>query len=106
MAVTADGPAPANGTPECSGVPGDLHVIGFICGTLTTATTLTHESMATHEDDGTLLCIHSVCVREGLRQQGVGSRLMKAYVNYIQQVRPEVETMRLLCKEHLVSILF
>ena len=33
---------------------------GFICGTLTTATKLTDESMSSHEPEGATLCIHSV----------------------------------------------
>jgi GNAT superfamily N-acetyltransferase len=58
--------------------------------------------MSLHEPEGKLLCIHSVCVAEEHQRQGVGSRLMTAYVNFVKQGRPDVETMRLLCKEQLV----
>ena len=60
--------------------------------------------MSTHEPDGKLLCIHSVCVAEDQRRKGIGSRLMTAYVNFVKQGRPDVETMRLLCKDHLVRL--
>jgi ribosomal protein S18 acetylase RimI-like enzyme len=80
-----------------------LQVIGFVCGTLSTSNTLSHDSMSFHEPQGKLLCIHSVCVAEEQRRKGLGSRLMLAYVNFVKQGRPDVETMRLICKEHLVS---
>ena len=35
-------------------------LIGFICGTQTTADKLTHHSMGHHEKDGRTLCVHSV----------------------------------------------
>jgi hypothetical protein len=56
------------------GGDGALAVVGFCCGTLSSAPSLTHESMATHEPDGTTLCIHSVCVGEGERRKGVATR--------------------------------
>ena len=42
-------------------------VVGFVCGTLTRAATLTEHSMATHEPDGCTLCVHSVCVDAAVR---------------------------------------
>jgi ribosomal protein S18 acetylase RimI-like enzyme len=81
-----------------------LQVIGYVCGTLSTSNTLIHESMSLHETEGNLLCIHSVCVAEEHRRQGIGSKLMVAYVNFVKQGRPDVDTVRLLCKEHLVSV--
>jgi hypothetical protein len=83
--------------------PADPHVIGYVCGTLSSSNSLTHESMSLHEAEGKMLCIHSVCIADEHRRQGVGSRLMTAYVNFVKQGRPDIETMRLLCKEHLVS---
>lgn len=38
---------------------GEPKVVGFVCGTQTRASKLTHESMSTHDADGALLCIHS-----------------------------------------------
>lgn len=49
-------------------------VIGFVCGTGSSADCLEEESMATHEPEGRLLCIHSVCVAEGKRRGGVATR--------------------------------
>ena len=49
-------------------------VIGFICGTASSANCLEEDSMATHEPEGRLLCIHSVCVAEVKRRLGVATR--------------------------------
>ena len=40
----------------------DASPVGFICGTLTSDATLTHDSMATHVPGSESLCVHSVCV--------------------------------------------
>ncbi len=34
-------------------------IVGYICGTLSKADKLTHDSMQTHEAEGEMLCIHS-----------------------------------------------
>ena len=60
--------------------------------------------MSTHDPDGQLLCIHSVCVAEEHRGKGHGSKLMTAYINYVQSTRPDLKSIRLLCKEYLVSL--
>jgi arylalkylamine N-acetyltransferase len=93
---------PTNANATSSGVDA-LQVVGFVCSTLTAANSLTHESMATHEPQGSLLCVHSVCVEQGQRRRGVGSKLMRAYINFIAQSSANVTEIRLLCKEHLVS---
>ena len=78
-------------------------VVGFVCGTQTAAAGLTHESMARHDPGGRTLCIHSVCVAEGERRAGVGSRLLQAYLRTVPASLPEVASVRLICKEHLLG---
>jgi GNAT superfamily N-acetyltransferase len=80
-----------------------LTVVGFVNGTCTHSPTLTHESMSTHEPGGELLCIHSVCVKESIRRTGLASRLLKAYLQYVQ-MDPALDSIRLLCKTHLVRV--
>ena len=41
--------------------------IGYICATATLSDTLDYESMSTHSTEGSLVCIHSVVVREEFR---------------------------------------
>lgn len=89
--------------PEAAPADTAPQVVGFVCSTLTGSACLTHESMATHDPQGSLLCVHSVCVAEAARRRGVGSRLMRAYVNFVAQTSPDVTEIRLMCKEHLVS---
>mmetsp|Transcript_24320 Transcript_24320/g.76619 ORF Transcript_24320/g.76619 Transcript_24320/m.76619 type:complete len:118 (-) Transcript_24320:2045-2398(-) len=78
-------------------------VAGFVNGTLAKSRELTHESMSSHDPEGTTLCIHSVCVAEPERRKGLGLRMLKAYVGFVQQTTPELVSIRLICKEHLVG---
>mmetsp|Transcript_30623 Transcript_30623/g.51580 ORF Transcript_30623/g.51580 Transcript_30623/m.51580 type:complete len:178 (+) Transcript_30623:101-634(+) len=85
--------------------PGDGgdEIVGFVNGTLATGDTLKHETMSQHDPDGELLCIHSVCVDENHRRTKVGSRMLKAYVNYVQQSTPQAKRLILICKETLIG---
>ena len=79
-------------------------VVGFCCGTLTRAATLTAEAMATHEPDGTLLCIHSVCVAQEARRRGVALSLLRAYLQLLPAVAPAVRSVRLIAKPYLTPL--
>lgn len=39
---------------------GNNVIVGYICGTLTAAESLTHDSLQKHDPVGEMLCIHSV----------------------------------------------
>jgi hypothetical protein len=56
----------------------ELRIVGFVCGTCAHGDTLTHASMAQHEPEGRLLCIHSVVVDGALRRRGIATRMLKA----------------------------
>lgn len=45
-----------------AGAGGADALVGYDCGTLVAAPPLTHATMSAHDPDGSLLCIHSVCV--------------------------------------------
>ena len=79
-------------------------LVGYICGTLTTADTLTHESMSQHHPQGQTLCIHSVSVAAEFQRRGIAKRMLKAYLQYIQQICPNVQSVQLICKESLISL--
>ncbi|KAL0042704.1 hypothetical protein WJX79_008208 [Trebouxia sp. C0005] len=55
-------------------------LVGYTCGTLTTADALTHESMSRHDPEGQTLCIHSVCVAAEHQRKGIARRMLKAYL--------------------------
>ena len=77
-------------------------VVGFVCGTLTRADVLTAETMATHDAEGTTLCIHSVCVASEARRSGVALALLRAYVTHVVPgVAPAVRSVRLIAKPYL-----
>lgn len=73
---------------------------GFVCGTLTSADRLTAESMSRHEPAGTTLCIHSVVVTGQLRNRGVGSWILRSYLERVAGAGTTEQVM-LLCKQPL-----
>ncbi|KAF7313926.1 hypothetical protein HMN09_00550900 [Mycena chlorophos] len=58
----------------------DNKLMGYVCSTLSSDTTLTHASMSTHVPDGTSVCIHSVCVHPAVKRKGLGLSLLREYV--------------------------
>ncbi|GFR49520.1 hypothetical protein Agub_g11563, partial [Astrephomene gubernaculifera] len=89
---------------QCRDGESDPAVVGYVCGTCTCSGRLTHDSMATHEPDGTLLCIHSVVVEEGLRRRGLATRMLRAYAAYVQASTPHLRGIRLICKQDLIPL--
>ena len=81
----------------------DGPLVGFICGTLTSATVLTDESMSEHEPAGTTLCIHSVAVEEASRRNGIALWMLRSYLQKISDLQ-HVSRVLLICKENLVSL--
>ena len=71
-------------------VKGKDVLVGYVCGTLTNSAELTHESMGSHEPEGSLLCVHSVCVDKDHRRGGIAKRLLAAYLLFVQQTSPQV----------------
>ena len=78
--------------------------MGYTCGTLTAAETLTHESMSKHDPEGHTLCIHSVCIAAESQRKGIARRMLQAYVAYVQQTCPQIRSLQLICKQHLISL--
>ncbi|CAI7782095.1 unnamed protein product [Closterium sp. NIES-54] len=80
-------------------------LVGFVCGTQTAKDELDHASMFTHDPQGRTLCIHSVCVGQEYRRQGIGLRLLKAYIKHVSTIeQPRLHSIRLLCKKPLIGL--
>lgn len=60
-------------------------IVGFI--TATRCHKFDEESMKTHVPSGKYLAIHSVVVDEKYRKLGIGTRMMKDYINAIESIR-------------------
>ncbi|KZT70614.1 acyl-CoA N-acyltransferase, partial [Daedalea quercina L-15889] len=60
-------------------------LIGYVCATLSPASSLSHESMSTHVPDALSVCIHSVCVTPAHRRQGVALSLLKEYTARLER---------------------
>lgn len=56
-------------------------LIGYVCSTLSSALSLTHESMSHHEANSSSVCIHSVCVSPDHRRNQVGVQLLQEYIS-------------------------
>ena len=75
---------------------------GFVCGTLTTATDLTDESMSMHEPTGETLCIHSVVVDAEHRRQGLATWMLRSYIERVSELGVPKRIV-LICKEYLLG---
>ncbi|KAF5383465.1 hypothetical protein D9757_006074 [Collybiopsis confluens] len=85
--------------------PLDAGLIGFVCGTRASGSTLTHESMSRHDPEGSAVCIHSVCVAESHRRQGVALALLKEYAERIRNISElKVERVLLIAHEELIPL--
>jgi len=55
-------------------------LVGYVCSTLSSSTTLTHGSMSNHNSRGTSVCLHAVCVAPSRRREKIGLHLLKEYI--------------------------
>ncbi|TFY57296.1 hypothetical protein EVJ58_g7112 [Rhodofomes roseus] len=60
-------------------------LIGYVCATLSPASTLSHESMSTHIPGAPSVCIHSVCVAPTHRKQGIALALLQEYLARLER---------------------
>lgn len=80
-----------------------IDCIGFINATCIVGETVKEESMTDHAPEGKSLVIHSVTVSPEYRRGGVGSAMLKSYVNRIATDCPEIERLLLLSKAYLLG---
>ena len=60
-------------------------LVAYICSTLSSTSSLTHESMSEHVPGGSSVCIHSVCVSSDHQHKGIGSALIKEYIAHLER---------------------
>jgi len=78
-------------------------LIAFINSTRSSSLTLTHESMKVHEPTGQTVCIHSVCVHQQYRRNGIATRLLKEYVKRIR-LDTTVKRIALIAHQELIPL--
>jgi predicted GNAT family N-acyltransferase len=76
-------------------------LVGFINGTCIMENTIHHESMSHHHPEGKYLVIHSVTVRKEARRQKIASKMLRAYVHKIADLR-KVKGILLMSKSYLL----
>ncbi|GAA6010488.1 hypothetical protein JCM10207_001329 [Rhodosporidiobolus poonsookiae] len=82
-------------------------LIAYICATLTSSPTLTHDSMATHDPQGSYVAIHSVCVDRGYLRRGVALGLLEEYLTRLRDMSEkegQVKGARLISHEELIPL--
>ncbi|KAJ1832620.1 hypothetical protein IWW55_000909 [Coemansia sp. RSA 2706] len=79
---------------------GDL--VGYVVSTQTSAPLVTHESMSTHDAQGTTGCVHSVCVASAWQRKGLATKLLRLYTESVREYnqRAEVAVNRLALISH------
>lgn len=77
-------------------------LIGFVNGTRSAERTLSHAAMRSHDPAGQSLCVHSVVVAPERRREGLGGRLLEAYLERTRALEG-VEQVLLISKEHLLD---
>lgn len=60
-------------------------LIGYVCSTLATGESLTHETMSEHVPSGTSVCIHAVCVAKEHQRKGIAVSLLKEYLSRLEE---------------------
>ena len=76
---------------------GEGPVVGYVCGTRATA--LTEESMAVHDPEGAVLCVHSVVVAPSWRRKGLAAWMVRLFCSRVERLSPSVREFALLSKE-------
>mmetsp|Transcript_28892 Transcript_28892/g.63632 ORF Transcript_28892/g.63632 Transcript_28892/m.63632 type:complete len:174 (+) Transcript_28892:44-565(+) len=80
-------------------------VVGYICSTRSVEGTLTEESISHDAPSGKNVCIHSVCVAEQRRRQGLALKMLAKYKEHLASLGKDVcERALLMCKQNLVEL--
>ena len=79
------------------------NIIGFINGTCISGPELHHDSMTTHNPNGSILVIHSVVIKSNERRKHLGIRMIHKYIS-IMKNRKELIEIRLLTKPKFIPL--
>lgn len=77
-------------------------LIGFINGTRSESK-LTHDTMFEDNPKGNVLCIHSVVIDQKFQRKGLGSKMLKEYIEIIKDTEKNIQKILLLCKGNLIE---
>lgn len=106
-------PTASSSAPVYSGAPERKAVLlGYIGGTKTTNTVVKDEDMAIpaaespdpklgHKEDGRTVCIHSLGVLPDYQKRGLGTTLMKAYLQRVES-HGVADRVALIAHDHLI----
>ena len=78
-------------------------LVAYIASTLSSAQTLSHDSMFTHVPGGSSVCIHALATVPHLQRRGIALGLLKEYISRLEQDR-SIERVLLICHEDLLLL--
>ena len=79
-------------------------LVGFISSTRYHGCSLKDEAMNMHIPNGESVCIHSVCVKESKRRQGIATHMLKEFKNYVRGHEIGAHRILLICKSKLIPL--
>ncbi|BGP57837.1 hypothetical protein JCM8202_002492 [Rhodotorula sphaerocarpa] len=79
-------------------------LVGYVCATLTSSPSLTHDSMAHHEPNGAYVAIHSVCVARSHLRRGIATALLREYLRRLEAPASPVRGALLIAHEEVVPL--
>lgn len=77
-------------------------LVGFVNGTCITTNKIHHESMSQHESSGRTLVIHSVTISSAERRKGLGSLMLRKYIEKMT-ANTHVDKVLLLSKSDMLT---
>lgn len=80
----------------------DDTILGFVNGTCSAHSTIHHECMGSHDENGKNLVIHSVTIDQSARRKGLGRNMLQDYVSKVAKESKHLEMMSLLSKAYLI----
>ncbi|XP_033644572.1 uncharacterized protein LOC117304303 isoform X2 [Asterias rubens] len=65
---------------------------------------ITNYSNNSHEPEGALVCVRTLCVHQDFRNKGVATKLLKHFIQYVQENVKNVRKMGLICHDNLIPM--
>ncbi len=86
----------------CIGYYEDDRLVARICGTQSSEARYTNSCIYSHEPQGTMVGIHSLVVEQDRRGKGIGTALLKRYLQLIEENLNKVNRVTLVCRERVI----
>ncbi|XP_071807808.1 uncharacterized protein [Asterias amurensis] len=79
-------------------------LVGNLSATRSSEVHITNYSNNSHEPEGALVCVRTLCVHQDFRNKGVATKLLKHFIQYVQENVKNVRKMGLICHDNLIPM--